>query len=121
MIIKGIPIGHWETGTEGILWAVQANWEVKRWSYDDLHVLKNDDHLIITAADGTEVFHGVIYLDEQACMHHLTTPQGTPYSVQGIQNMIVHGVQRGIDPDVWFGWFMAEKGTYLAELVREAE
>lgn len=115
MIVEGIAYGWWETGTEGVHWAVQANWKGERWSYDDLHVLQDGDRLQITDTEtNAVVFDGAVELDTEACK-----VEGQEWG-QGVCGFYVHGVQVGVDPERWFGWFMHEpKGRYLARLERE--
>ena len=114
-LISGIAYGWWETGSEGVHWCVQENWEGEQWSYDDLWTIKNGDHLTIKdRLTGETVFEGLVKLDHKLC----EVKTGAGYKAQAINGMYVHGVQAtGCTPEEWFRWFMTKDG-YLAEIRR---
>lgn len=50
-VITGIPFGWFETGTEGVIWAVQDENHINKegfYSYEGLNCIKPGDHLKIT-------------------------------------------------------------------------
>jgi hypothetical protein len=110
--IEGVPYGFWETGTEGVLWTVQANWRGPSWRYEDMHYLEDGDHLTIRdAASGQVLFTGKVKLSDELNVQTIATdwfgkPLGYSYKAQVINGRYVHGVQEGVDPALWFEWFM---------------
>lgn len=113
--LNGLAYAYWETGTEGVLWSVVENFENEGWSRDDLHILKNGDHLILRDREtGEVVFDGVVNLSRDLCK--VTGPNGV--EGQGLDGFWVHGVQAdGCTPEEWSRWFHSEK--FLAEVERK--
>lgn len=128
-VVEGIPFGHWETGTEGVYWCVQANWDRDSWDYEDMHSIKSGDKLTIWDARKRVVFDGIVSLRRDLCRYSLPNPLwGRPgcesapkfTESQVVCGMFVHGVQEGVNPETWFKWFMeTNHGAYTARLEKK--
>ena len=107
--IKGTLHAFWETGTEGVYWAIQDfdfmsepnEWQKsmgvdKAWDYGGLNILKNGDWLVIIDPEGKMVWGGIIDLD------HLIDKYGSFW---------VHGMPNNFDRDLWYNIFVREKHT----------
>lgn len=110
MAIRGKLEAYFETGTEGVLWAV---YEDGKQGYDGLHILQQDDLLKIFGKDGSVVFSGRIDQDRQTgwAPYPFGNGNGQPVAL----GMWVHWTQRGYQPDDWARLFVDELS---AELVR---
>lgn len=61
-VVEGLLFPFAETGTEGHLWALQANYLGKSWSYNDLYVLEDGDELTIYNPGKEQIWSGKIQL-----------------------------------------------------------
>lgn len=67
---EGILFGWFETGTEGIVWALQEFKHVgEHWSYEGLVPLKSTDLLFVMDQDQKKVWTGVVMLDNTRTAH----------------------------------------------------
>src|SRR5271163_1071600 len=66
------------------------------WSYDGLHILKDDDHLVIYSEDDTVVWSGKIELKQLGLF------------TDHAHGMWIHADQNGIPSETWASWFMKE-------------
>lgn len=109
-IIKGKLEAYFETGTEGVLWAVYENGQT---GYDGLNILEEGDELTIYGNDGRVVFQGAVDPDRQIgwTAHPGGYGGGQPVAL----GMWIHWTQRGFQPDDWAKLFVDE---LEAELVK---
>lgn len=98
----------WETGTEGVLWALEDN--VNK-GYDSLHILKNGDQLTVWDDDGFALWHGVIDLEYETRKRPF--PMNPQYSQQEIFGHWIHGLQRDADPETWAKMFFDRRRATL--------
>jgi hypothetical protein len=99
--IRGLGEAFWETGTEGVFWAVQD--EAHPAGYDGLHILENGDYLtIFDRVDRSKIlWRGEIILEFES--HRETNEYG--YCGQAIFGRWVHGLQRTRDVEEWATYF----------------
>jgi hypothetical protein len=100
-VICGLLEGFWETGTEGVLWALE---EEPFKGYDGLHILENGDELTVFNADGSVLWKGVIDLEYES--GYMNFPLNPQYGQQAALGYWVHGCQRGFAIDDWAYMFM---------------
>jgi hypothetical protein len=126
--INGRLEGFYEQGTEGVCWAV---YEDGKTGYEGLYILKNGNHLVVWDENDAVVFDGIIDLEYESnwkpyewtqephkpgyWCHGYESECATGHSVEWAQeirlgrqiagNWGVHGLQRGVDPNVWQKWF----------------
>ena len=99
--IEGELEDYFETGTEGVLWALQDDDNL---GYAGLHLLAEGDHLEITDQLGHKLWSGVIRCDRQAGRRaHPLNPKFNQPSALGCW---VHWTQQGFKPDDWAGYFI---------------
>ena len=100
-VITGLLEGFWETGTEGVLWALE---EEPFKGYEGLHILENGDELTVFNADGSVLWKGVIDLEYETGYRNF--PLNPQYGQQAALGYWVHGCQRGFAIDDWAYMFM---------------
>jgi len=111
--------GFFETGTEGVCWAV---YEDGKTGYEGLHFIETGQHLKVwDPTNGRSVFDELICLDTKIGRRLLTDFH--PGAMKGIRQqcalgMWVHGIQSGWDPDEWAKLFFRAVGeiVFRAEL-----
>jgi len=107
--IKGVLHAFWETGTEGVYWALQdfecmiepSEWQKshgvdKAWDYSGLNILKTGDWLTIIDPNGNTVWGGLVSIDN---------------SIGQYGRCLVHGMPDNFDKDTWCDIFAGEKHT----------
>jgi hypothetical protein len=107
--IKGVLHAFWETGTEGIYWALQdfehmtepSEWQKKHgvdkaWGYEGLNILKTGDWLTIIDPEGKTIWGGLVSIDP---------------SIRSYGRCWVHGMPDNFDKDAWCRIFTDEKHT----------
>jgi len=107
--IKGVLHAFWETGTEGVYWALQdfeymiepSEWQKshgvdKAWDYGGLNILETGDWLTIIDPDGNTVWGGLVSID---------------HTVRSYGRYWVHGMPDNFDKDTWYNIFVVEKHT----------
>jgi len=107
--IVGVLDPFWETGSEGIHWAVTDN---ELMGYDALNILEDGDYLFIEDGFGNIDWEGCIDLRKD------TNLEPFPYNDRGdkwqrVNECTVHGLQDGVDPKRWFDWFAEERPAVL--------
>lgn len=108
---EGTFCEFFETGTEGVLWVLEAS---RVSGYEGLVVLQMGDEIEIYDPVGNPVYRGVISPE-----HNIKT-MGRPSGVmQPVSNgRWVHWIQSGVDPDLWGSWFF--KGVYTGTIERKS-
>jgi|GEM_PF-5990356 len=108
-VVHGTLHDYFETGTEGVMWAV---YEDGKTGYDGLHVLDAGHHLRVTDETGAVRFEGFIEPDlERGWMEYPGRP-GEGYGQPCALGMWVHWTQSGWEPDDWAALFVR---PYLAD------
>jgi len=92
-----------ETGTEGVVWAVNVDGLL---GYDSLLPLKNGDELVVYGADGAVAWEGTVNLEYQR--RHRPYPTNPQYGQQEIFGYWVHGFQTDLEPEAWARPFFQE-------------
>jgi hypothetical protein len=113
MQVEGTLFGWFETGLEGMVWALQLDNDP---SYDGLFVIDDGDHLIIYSPSEEVLFNGYIVQDTeigktQRPFSRIMQPQA--------KGLWIHWTQKGYTPDDWAGLFLSEK--YRAVLTKKDE
>lgn len=109
-----------EQGTEGIVWCVydpSQNTADGKQSYDGLHLLEKGDLLKIFTDESRKglAWEGTIDFDYEAEKEPI---EGFAHLVvQRVGGCTVNGVQKGVKPDTWFGYFVK---SLPAELTKAA-
>lgn len=103
--IYGKPHAYFETGTEGVYWAVI---EDNVSGYEGLHILENGDHLTIYSnnVEGQALFSDFINKDTVTGLQ--PRPFNPDFKQQVALGMWVHWIQEGYDPDKWAEFFINE-------------
>lgn len=102
---RGLLTGYFETGLEGVMWALQRDGMD---ADEGLVLLKEGDSLEIYSPEGEIVFSGIIEPDKT------TGRIRRPFSNITQQNALgywIHWTQKGFEPDDWASYFMPEKYT----------
>lgn len=99
MVIEGQLDCFSETGTEGIYWSLLENGKS---GYDGLHILKNNQKIIIYNNDDSILWEGVIKLEYSSSIQS----NGFGFRKQAINNLWVNGIQENIYPDIWLSMFV---------------
>jgi len=102
VVIHGVLMDFFETGTEGVCWAV---YEDGKQGYDGLHLLGKGNHLRVTDEHAVVRFEGYIEPDaEKGWMEYPGRP-GEGYGQPCALGMWVHWTQSGWEPDDWASLF----------------
>lgn len=107
--ISGTLFGYFETGVEGILWALQRDGVS---GYEGLVVLERGDHLRIYDADKKVVFDGIINPNTDIGVHRRPN---TTISQPVALGRWIHWTQDGFEPDVWANYFISKRYTGLLQ------
>jgi hypothetical protein len=102
-IHKGVLNAFFETGTEGLIWALE---EDGNRGWDGLHFLKEGDHLRVTSPDGAVLFDGTIVPDRDVGKQPRFP--GSPWEQPVALGCWVHWTQNGWTPDDWASLFVSE-------------
>lgn len=102
--VKGCGDAYWETGTEGVFWAIL---DQEKPEYDGLYILKPGDRLTIFDRSDTSkvLWSGVVDLEYESKQQHAI--HNPSYVGQAVFNHWVHGLQRGLDAETWADYFFA--------------
>ncbi|MDZ7726117.1 MAG: hypothetical protein U5L75_00870 [Candidatus Campbellbacteria bacterium] len=109
--VQGILYAHFETGTEGVLWALS---EDNKSGYDALHLIEEGDFLTIFNQDGQVIFSNWIVKDTETGKR--ARGFGSDIEQQSAEGLWIHWIQKGWVPDDWAALFLSEKNR--AELVK---
>ncbi|NHN39901.1 hypothetical protein G8764_21595 [Pseudomaricurvus alcaniphilus] len=111
--VTGKLIEYFETGCEGIYWALQ---EDGKHGYDGLVLLDEGDHLQIIGPDGETVFEGTVRPRKDI------NAQKRPYSeiLQPVSmGRWVHWIQADFDADTWGNYFISRQYTGVVSKLPE--
>ncbi len=120
--IYGILDAFFETGTEGVLWALQDEKHISTdakgnpaWSYDGLNILKNGDLLTVFADNKRDVvlWRGVINLDPNTNRQQFEFVTGMTFTAQTYDGFYVHGLQSNVDLKMWTRFFFDGRPAML--------
>jgi hypothetical protein len=100
-IIHGELEDFFETGTEGVVWAVQEDGDK---SYSGLHPIQEGDHLTILADNEEIIWDGVIACDRETGFEK--HPNSSKYGQPQALGLWVHWTQKGFHPDDWARFFV---------------
>lgn len=104
MKIHGELLDWFETGLEGVVWAIEPNDAVGF----DLNVIHEGDHLTILDRDGRVLWQGVIQCDRE--IGKIPRPTNPDFVQQAALGCWIHWVQRGFEPDQWAAFFIRPEG-----------
>ena len=107
-MIRGELEAFFETGTEGVYWAMI---DPALPGYDGLWSLEAGDRLRVIDTDDTVLWDGVIQLEYKRNWEPY--PRNPEYGQQAVLGYWVHGLQEGVDPDQWAGMFFARHRALL--------
>lgn len=101
MQIEGKLFGWFETGLEGVIWALEQE-EIA--GYDGLFIIEEGDHLVISSPTGEVLFDGYIVADveigkKQRPFSKINQPQA--------KGLWIHWTQKGFSPDKWAELFIS--------------
>ncbi|MHB0963432.1 MAG: hypothetical protein ACYC5V_09525 [Gemmatimonadaceae bacterium] len=105
--VDGHLYAWWETGTEGVYWSLVTDWGATERSYDNQYVLEEGDILTIFDEDGSVAWHGTIEWDLRT--RRMTSPFNPDRIQQEVGGLWVHGLQCGVDPELWADFFMGHE------------
>lgn len=101
--ISGVLIPFFETGTEGILWALEEH--PPKGGYEGLHILKDGDYLTVFGDSGEIIWEGTIKLEYKT--GYRPYPLNPKYGQQAVFGCWIHGNQEGMDLEEWASMFFA--------------
>jgi len=110
--VLGKGEAYFETGTEGVYWAVCDN---QKDGYDGLYLIKDGDNLIIYDKKDTEkiVWQGIINLEYET--HMCTSSFNSDYKQQAILGLWVHGLQKTENQEEWAKYFIEAYPMFLEQ------
>jgi len=123
--IYGTLINHFETGTEGVWWALQKapSGFAKGRSYEDLYLLHSGDVLEIYDPDALYsrgehkiLWTGTIEKDTNSCL--LERPLNPEVKQQNVGGFWVHWLQRGFFNHEQWNWVFIM--NYPAKIIRSS-
>jgi len=95
VIHEGLLFGWFETGLEGVVWALQANHQNQRWDYEDLYVIETGDHLDIFNPKGENIWSDEVKL----------------VPAEQFGGLWIHELPTNMDHREWFDIFMGRNHT----------
>lgn len=110
-IFKGKLIGYFETGTEGVFWALQND---NLPGYEGLILLEAGDQIEIYSKDLQLVYKGFIKPD--TVIGRTQRPSSNIYQPTAL-GMWIHWTQEGFSPDKWASYFI--DGNYSGIIQRQ--
>lgn len=105
-----------ETGTEGIIWALNKKSSDENTSYEDIVYLRDGDLLEVYDDNANLFWRGHIDLEYQTNWYQY--PFNPSSGQQAVNGMWVNGLQRDVDPEFWMLMF---SNSMNAKVVREKE
>lgn len=113
--IEGTLFDYFETGTEGVLWAIADDENIDR---DNLHFVEAGDHLTILDQLGHKIWAGVISCDRKSGWRRypLNPKYGQPLAL----GHWVHWTQKGFKPDEWAGYFIRSGYDRLRGILKKS-
>lgn len=94
--IKGVLEPFFETGTEGILWALYDDEEN---GYQSLHILNKSNYLKVFDKDGNIYWEGEIDLEYER--NYSAYPLNPKYGQQALLGYWINGLQKNVEPEFW--------------------
>lgn len=107
--VRGRLENHIEPSTGTVIWAFRKE-NARGYGYGVARPLKNGDHIRVfnDAARKNEIWSGDIDLDFTC--NKAPIPTSPHITAQRIKNVgTVHGVQKGVDPEIWGDMFVSGK------------
>lgn len=105
-VVSGTLFAWFETGLEGLVWAVQKN-EVP--GYQGIHVLKAGDYLTVKDHAGDVLFDG--YIEPDNTIGKRMRYHDTGYEQPVALGCWIHWTQKGWQPDAWASLFVHENNS----------
>lgn len=102
MQVEGKLFGWFETGLEGVVWALEQEGVA---GYDGLFILEEGDHLTISAPSGKVLFDGYIVMDPEIGKKQRPF---SPIAQPQAGGLWIHWTQKGFLPDEWAELFISE-------------
>jgi len=112
--IHGVLEDFFETGSEGIHWAVVDDDDE---SYDGLHFIKAGDYLTILGSDEGVLWKGIIACDRKSGFQKY--PQNPEYGQPQALGYWIHWTQKGFKPDDWARFFIRPDGRRLRAILEK--
>lgn len=112
----GVLDGWFETGTEGIVWALLEDGKT---GYAALQPLRRGDHLKVFDEDGTVLFDDLINPDPIVGL--TVSPLNPEWKQPSVFGIWIHWTQRGWLPEDWARLFLRElfkQKPLRAELIK---
>ena len=103
--VKGTLTEHFETGTEGLMWALQ---EDNNEGYPGLFIIEDGDELTIYSETNEILFKGVITPDYDAGK---SKRPNTSVEQPRALGYWIHWTQKGFTPDTWAAFFVETKNA----------
>lgn len=113
-VVTGVLEDFFETGTEGVIWAVVSDDDH---GYDALYPVDEGDHLTIQDELGRKLWSGKIRCDRKAGWQRssLNPKHGQPFAL----GHWIHWTQRGFKPDDWARYFIRPQHDRLRGILRK--
>ena len=107
--IVGVLEAFSEQGTEGIHWAIIDN---DKTGWDSLIIVEDGDYLFVEDGNHGIEWEGNVQL--QANINLEPFPfNNKEQTWQRVNNCTVHGLQKDVEPNVWFEWFVTNRPAVL--------
>lgn len=110
---RGVLISYFETGSEGLIWAMQRTGLE---GHEGLIILKAGDYLDIYSPEGEIIFSDVIKPDMDIGLRRQLPGHRLQQSAKGFW---IHWIQKGFEADDWASYFIGEE--YSGRIVRDIE
>lgn len=113
--IVGVLDGYFETGTEGVLWAIINN-DLR--GYEALNILQDGDYLFVEDNNGGIEWEGAVKLDRTK--NYRPYPTNPSHGQQEVLGFWVHGLQVDVPPEIWAKWFFESRPAVVLKGVTNA-
>ena len=97
----------YETGTEGVIWAIVDD---ERYGIESLVPLLDGDYIFIEDLEGDIIWEGVVKLNYRTNWRERSDDG---YGQQSVLGYWVHGLQEDIEPETWATWFFEGRRAVL--------
>ena len=115
LVFPGLLDPYFETGTEGVVWAVTLPGML---GYDQLLCLEGGDELLVYDELGSVAWQGIVSLEyERRYRPYPTNPE---FGQQEAFGAWVHGFQEDVDPETWARWFFDRRPAVVRPKARAA-
>ena len=98
---EGLLIDYFETGTEGLVWAIEDD---QSFEPDALHIIEEGDRLTVRDQLGKRLWTGVVRCDRKAGWR--PHPANPAYGQPSALGYWIHWTQQGFEPDAWARFFV---------------